>query len=158
MAHVCAGPWFFSLPRNLKFAMLATVTCVGNGLGITLFRSIVCDRTSALIAKRTFLGINRLKKVRFGLGKTCGPVVFFDLVGVVESIGLAMGAFDTTKRQRWVSTYKRTIKAIIMKLPTGYLEIKPNPMSYAGHRNYCVEADLVVMRVVSQVQDRYAFE
>ena len=31
-------------------------------------------------------------------------------------------------------------------------------LSYAGHRNYCVEADLVVMRVVSQVQDRNAFE
>ena len=96
--------------------------------------------------------------MRVGLGKTCGLVVFFDLVGVVDSIGLAMCAFDTTKRQRWVSTYTRTIKAIIMKLPTGYLEIKPNPMSYAGHRNYCVEVDLVVMRVVSQVQDRNAFE
>ena len=45
-----------------------------------------------------------------------------------------------------------------MKLPTGYLEIKSNPMGYAGHRNYCVEADLALMRVVPQVQDRYAFK
>ena len=48
-------------------------------------------------SEENFSWYQSAEKVRVGLGKTCGQVVFFDLVGVVDLIGLAMGAFDASK-------------------------------------------------------------
>ena len=85
--------------------------------------------------------------MRRGLGNTCGTVVFLDLVGDSGWIILAMAVFDTSKSAK-IGIH------IFVRQKSNYPEIKSNPMGHAGHRNYCVEADLAVMCVVSQVQDR----